>query len=205
MTTHEHHPAFDPSHGEPDAQMEADLRSLAAELDRLGAVDRTSADAHLVERVCAASIVHLQSIAPMSAQVSELGAIERATAPGDLEARVHEASRRRIRDLVGARPGLRMAGTEADVRPAPRTFWSMGVVRAAAMLALVASAGLVTWIGTRPSGPTTAQLSAQIEQDMELLFAVVDERAGSASDTTEASSEPDTQEITEWLFERTSS
>lgn len=206
MTNHRHHPHSDPSPGDPgDAHLDADLRSLAAELDRLGAADRDAIAPHRVEQVCQASVPHLHSAAPMSAQVSELGAIERASAPIDLEARVHEASRGKIRALVGGHPGLRLAGTDADAKPVRRTFWSMGVIRAAAMLTLVASAGLVTWIGTRPSRPTTAQLSAQIERDMEILFAVVDDRTGASVEATESASEPDTQEITEWLFERTSS
>lgn len=206
MTNHRHHPHSDPSPGDPgDAHLDADLRSLAAELDRLGAADRDAIATRRVEQVCLASAPHLHAAAPMAAQMSELGAIDRASAPIDLEARVHEASRERIRALVGARPGLRLAGTDAETKPIRRTFWSMGAVRAAAMLTLVASAGVITWIGMRPTRPTSAQLSAQIERDMEILFAVVDERAGSSAETTESSNEPDTQEITEWLFERTSS
>lgn len=166
-------------HDDAYEHLDADLGAFARMLDDAGATDRGRLRPEAAARIGGVSLAALHGVVETSARISELGAIDRAAGSSDLEARVFEASRA---GLVGAGHGLRLAGEGAFPRPAVvvRSGWTAGRVRAlaAAAILLLASAGVMMYIGVRPgagAGDTRSFTSAGggSQQSVEALAALV--------------------------------
>lgn len=198
-------------HDDAFAPLDADLASLVADLDALGAADRAAAPASLTTSVVAA-IAASGELAGVRAQAAELGAIDRAAAHPELESRVFQSSR----EHIGPPAALRPAGNHPHVHDgAARTprralrFPGSRFVPLAATLALGTGLAVLV-LALRPgsstpdvarSGTTTPtalsseQLAAQIERDMDALFIAMQDAAPKDSDR----SSPTSESTAEWL------
>lgn len=201
--------AFMPSDGGPEgyAHLDADLHLLGSALDALGVQERASAGqgGELEDRVLQASLPALGDVRALSTSLSELGAVERAGGPKTLEREVFLASREKLRELTGARVHVAPAGrTAADT--GRRLRWRP--VRVAAVLLLVVMGGVLGLALLQQNGRshemasrTPEQLSEQIRGEMDMLFAVLDDRASAGTDTQDASADGDSQLLIDWLSE----
>lgn len=197
--------AFGPPDGgrEGMTHLDADLVSLCGALDGLGASERGGAEA-LEDRVMQASLTSLGHVRAMSASLGELGAVERAGGPKTLERDVFLASRTKLRELAGARVHAGAAGR--SVPATGRRVW-MRPMRLAAVVLLAMTAGIVVLAVVQQSNRsrelamrTPEQLSEQIRGEMDVLFAVLDERS-QVGEGTDAASDGEAQTLIEWLSE----
>lgn len=190
------------AHGMP--QMDAELLSLAAELDMLGAADRAASPFGVEDRIMQATLASLHGVEPVTAQVAELGAADRGAAPNQLEERVFAESVTTLREAapiatVAAAPILRHTGHEdrRGNRVARRAWWANQYARLAAAVVLVAGVGLMVRSAVTPQ-VSKADLSA----DLDLLFAVIDNRtSGNDSSESPSGTVSDPDELTRFLIE----
>lgn len=192
-------------------QMDAELLSLAAELDMLGAADRAASPSGFEDRILQATLASLHGVEPIAAQVAELGATDRHAAPNQLEDRVFAESVATLREatpIAVCTPILRHTGHEdrpgdRHVRVVRRAWWANQYVRLAATVVLVAGVGLMIRSALTPDG-SKSELTAdqRVTRDLDLLFAVIDNRT-SGSDSTESPSGTvsDPEELTKFLIE----
>lgn len=197
--------AFVPLDGgrEGTTHLDGDLVGLCGALDKLGASERGGADA-LEDRVMQASLTSLGNVRAMSASLGELGAVERAGGPKTLERDVFLASRTKLRELAGAR--VHVGATGRSTPTAGRRVW-MRPMRIAAVMLLAMTAGIVVLAVVQQNNRsrelatrTPEQLSEQIRGEMDVLFAVLDERS-SAGEGTDVATDGDAQSLIEWLSE----
>ena len=201
---------------DPDgmSHIDPELRSLAAELDLLGATDCAAPMAGFEDRIMQVSLVALHGVEPIAAQAAELGASDRDAAPMELEGRVFAESVSTLRDAASgaSAPALRHPGKndgdaragDRHIRAARRAWWTNQYVRLAAAVVLVAGVGLLVRTAVTPS-PATPQLTAdqRITRDLDLLFAVIDNRTSGSGDTSDTTSgtAADPDELTRFLIE----
>lgn len=197
--------AFTPADGGPEgrAHLDADLAGLSGALDGLGACER-GASIDMEDRVLQASLMAIGNVRAMNASLGELGAVERAGGPKTLERDVFLTSREKLRELAGARVHAGAAGRTTP--RAGRRAW-LRPMRVAAVLALMITGGVVGLVVLQQGAQrrelatrTPEQLSEQIRGEMDVLFAVLDERA-SAGDGTDVAAESEAQSLIEWLSE----
>jgi hypothetical protein len=178
------------------------LRSLAADLDRLGAADRAGAGLDLEDRLMQVSLGALHEVQPTEAQAAGLGAMDRAAAPGDLEEGVFAESVPALREGANAQtPVLRHTGRtdrpdRRHVRVVRRVWWSNQYARLAAVVALVAGVGIMVRTSFTTSSPPT-----DIKGDMELLFAAMESKPSANTSPEEPASDQETDDLTKWLVE----
>ncbi len=201
------------SGSDPDdmSHLDADVRSLAAGLDRLGASERGRAGAAFEQRTWQVTLASLHGVEPVAAQAAELGAMDREAAPAGLEDSVFAESVPALRDgaVRTAMPMLRHVGepersSREHVRVVRKVWWASQSFRLAAAVVLVAGVGLVVRTGVSPGISTPPDpLADRVSRDMDLLFTVMDGRtSGDASDNG-STNDPD--ELTKWLLEGASS
>ncbi len=194
---------------EDAAHLDADLRAVDAALHSLGETERGQADQELVDRIMQASLPVVGRMRTLNASLSELGAMERASGPRTLEQDVFLSSRDKLRELTDARVHAVDGGRRAVVagrRLSEGVRWRL---RVAAVFGLSISAGLAVWAVLRPGGGGVAQpertpesLSAEIRGEMDLLFAVLDDRSsGGEPAATDSGTDVDAQSLVEWLSE----
>jgi hypothetical protein len=198
---------------DPDdmSHLDADVRSLAAGLDALGAADRAGPNAGFEDRLMQATLASLHGVEPVAAQAAELGAMDRAAAPDDLEDGVFAESVPALRDgaVKTAAPVLRHVGepqrvSREHVRVVRKAWWANQYYRLAAAIVLVAGVGFAVRTGMSP-GPTAPsdQLADRVSRDMDLLFTVMEGRSSGETPDNGSSNDPD--ELTRWLIEGASS
>lgn len=187
--------------------MDADLRVLMGDLDRLAAADAAGAHPELEDRLLQATLPALHGVQPIATRMAELGSIDRATAPRDLEEVVFENTISTLQGTPVSAP-LVLRHTPGDARlPSThirkRSLWASGYVRLAASVVLVAGAAVAlrtTLVSPTPASPDP---TIAVKGAMETLFAVMEvhrtqDAAGSTTDT-------DVDELTNWLTEGVSS
>ncbi len=201
---------------DPDgmSHIDPELRSLAAELDLLAAVDGAASMAGFEDRIMQATLVALHGVEPIAVQAAELGASDRDAAPMALEERVFAESVFTLREAapVASAPVLRHSGNDGrddragdrHIRVARRVWWTNQYVRLAAAIVLVAGVGMLVRTAMTPS-ISTPQLTAdqRVTSDLDLLFAVIDNRTSGSSDTSDTGSgtTTDPDELTKFLIE----
>ena len=192
-----------PEEGMP--HLDADLRSLAAGLDALGASDCAALDAGFEDRLMQATLVSLHGVEPVAAAAAELGAMDRAAAPSDLEQGVFAESVPALREGAAV-PMLRHVGEpertpRRHVRAAARPWWANQYVRLAAAVVLVAGVGIIVRTAITPTKPDTETLLAdRVSGEMDLLFAAIEGKPAT-SDTPDAATPGDPDDLTKWLME----
>lgn len=201
---------------DPDgmSHIDPELRSLAAELELLSATDRASPMAGLEDRIVHASLAALHGLEPIAAQASELGTSDRDAAPMELEERVFAESVSTLREAspAASAPVLRHTGhDDRDIRTGDRhirvsrhIWWTNQYVRLAAAVVLVAGVGMLVRSAMTPQ-ISSPQLTAdqRVTRDLDLLFAVIDNRTAGTSDTSDTGSgtSADPDELTKFLIE----
>lgn len=194
-------------------QMDADLLSLAAELDMLGAEDRAASPSGFEDRIMQHTLAALHGVEPVAAQVAELGAADRDAAPNQLEERVFAESVATLREAApvataAATPILRHTGHEdrandRHMRVVRRAWWANQYLRLAAAVVLVAGVGLMVRSAVTPE-ISKPELTAdqRVSRDLDLLFAVIDNRtSGSDSSDSPSGTVSDPEELTKFLIE----
>jgi hypothetical protein len=204
--THTPHNSGDMS---PDAggmsHIDPELRSLVAGLDRLGAAGRAGPRAGFEDRLMQATLASLHGVEPVAVQAGELGAMDRASGPSDLEVDVFAESVPALRAAAPqvASPVLRHTGHDdrddrRPVRVVRRVWWANQYVRLAAAIMLVAGVGFMTRSALTPS-PRPVDPADRVTRDLDLLFAVIENRTTTSDSSDAASSEP--EELTRFLIE----
>ena len=201
----------DMPHGTP--HMDAEVLSLAAELDMLGTADRAALPSGFEDRIMQHTLASLHGVEPVAAQVAELGAADRDAAPNQLEERVFAESVATLREVAPvatatATPILRHTGhqdrtDDRHVRVVRRAWWANQYVRLAAAVVLVAGVGLMVRSAMTPES-SKPELTAdqRVSRDLDLLFAVIDNRtSGSDSSESPAGTVSDPEELTKFLIE----
>ena len=193
------------------SHLDADLRSLDAALEMFAVADHAAPDAHFEDRMMQVTLGSLHGVEPIAAQASELGAMDRAAAPSDLEEGVFAESMPALREGAGtvAAPTLRHVG-QADRSPreharvARLAWWASKYVRLAAAVVLVAGVGITLRSSLFPTIPATTTdsdgLASRVNVEMDLLFAAIENKPTS-SDTPDASTPSDPDDLTKWLME----
>jgi hypothetical protein len=182
--------------------LEPDLVSLMADLDRLAATEQAAAAPGLEDRLMRTTLASLHGVETTAAQAAELGALDRAAAPRDLEETVYQASVPAIREQAASMPRLVFhpaAESRDDRRHIRIAWWARTPVRLAAAFLLVAGAAIAVRSGVSPT--TTGPDLDRVKGDMDTLFAAMESRASSDSDTTDTQ----TDDLTTWLLDGASS
>lgn len=193
------------NHPELETVVPADVAEIAAMLDALGAAERASMPGGMAEGISAVSYAAL--LYPESADaVTETSVVaasaeaEREHVPAGLEDRVFEASRR---ELVGAKPGLRLAGegTLPPRRVVKLVWWQRSAMRVAAAVAII-GAGATAFVVLRGDEqaavePDVSVIAASFDSEMERFFDLLE----STPSTTASESSLGDHSITDALLE----
>jgi hypothetical protein len=174
----------DHPHNSMEPGVPADLLGVSSSLDRLGASDRDAAGAFFEARLAAAT---LPGAALDERRLHALAGADRAAAAPTLEDRI----------FLATRALLPAPGSQADAPEPVRIHVrsSTRFLRVAASMAIVAGAGLLSYVSMGPSGAgrtlaartSTDSIATQLEDDFAGLASVLSVALGSAESDTASS------------------